>query len=167
MGLKCYHVTEPSINTKNPASRQYDLLQPFRNGQRTTTQDGGEMGNNWDSFYVGPNPESRFHIADTAGQHSDSASGTFSWSQLSISQPSHAISYTSCLEENENHSSNFQNSLSVQQDLFCLPETKAAEHPGGKFNCSEYPQVPNVRRSDFKPPEKEIVCFGMVGTSQA
>lgn len=168
-GMTAINITAPSTNVNNLVSGQYGPLHHVRNEQTMPTQYSHGMENCSTGVYNAPNLEPTFHVTDTAGQHSDSACHTFSWSQLSDYQPPQAVPYTSCLESDMNHPSNFQNNLSVHHDagMFYVPDPKAPQHLDESASCSEYAQLPNVERSDSKAPETEMVCFGVVGKCSA
>jgi hypothetical protein len=155
-------VTGPSININNLASGQCDSPHSFSNVQRTPTQYGAGIGTYWDSSYLWPTPESSFHVADVGGQHSDPAYGTFSCSQLDISQPSPATLNTFWGIEDTINPSNLQSNLRVQHNVSNLPDPKATQYLEEYLDCSVSAQSIDVGRFGCEPPEKEIVCFGMV-----
>lgn len=165
-GMTASNITASSINVNNLVSGQYGPLHHLRNDQTMPTQYG--VGNCSTSVYNAPNPGPNFHVAASAGQHSDSAYHTFSWSQLSVYQPPEALPYTPCLKNDMSHPSNFQNNLNVHHDagMFCVSDP-APQHLDENASFSENAQLPNVEQFGSKSPEKEIVCFGMVGKSSA
>lgn len=164
-GMTATNIIPPSINVNSLVSAQYVSSHRFSNEQTPTHWSRG-MGNRSTDFYNAPNPNPNFHVADTAGQHSDSTYLTFSRSQPNVCQLPQPAPYTSCIGSDTSRPSNFQNSLSVHHEpgMFCLPSPKAFQHLDNS-SCSEYTQLPNVERFDSIAPEMEIVCFGMVRKS--